>query len=164
MRNNGSANKNLKPTLILLSIIFLILLTWVGVFKQAEILDKEYSNLVNRGKIVRGEIIYFRPYSHLSAQGKSNVNGGAYASQGIVVKIICRGLNNKEIIEDWDYLFKEQYKVGDSINLYNWDENFWIKATSLKNKRIAKRLIEKEYENPNIDTTPMVYKLKAQKV
>lgn len=123
-----------------------------ALLNQRHILVKEYTDLLQKGQIIQGEIIEIEPYSHIMARTKSNLVGGSGARQGVTVKINCETLNNKIIIEDWNYRLKDEFKVGDGIEVYYLNSNFWVKAASVNHRSIALRLLAKTREAASYET------------
>ena len=104
-------------------------------FHQIDILDKEYSSLIEHGKIVHGEIVRADSYLFFFGSGKSNWY--LWPHTGVSAKIICKELNNQVIYEQWSYKLKDTYKAGDDIQLYFFEKNFWVKLASANHRGVA---------------------------
>ena len=140
--NNATRNVNIKPILYTVIGFIISTLIYFWFINQGERLNQECANLIKYGKIIHGEIIDIKPYSHSiqRARGTLMLGQSSWFYQGVSVKIICKEFNNKVIYEDWVYESRNGYKVGDGVDLYYLDKNYWIKLASVHEKRVAKVL------------------------
>ncbi len=136
-------SEDTRPVLILISVFIIIIILILGLKMQVDTVDQEMINLIKYGRLVHAEIVDFKPYSYVVRGGKS---GRGREHHGIDVRIKCETLDDKVIYEDWNYDLKGGYKVGDFIDVYVWEKNFWIKAASANRRSVAnKSQVEAEF-------------------
>lgn len=136
-----------KPVLGFLSICVCFVAFAVWSSHSKKLMDQDYEQLAKSARLVNGFIVKFEPYPGMRIFDQSG--GSIEDKPGIHVSIaVDLGSGDKNLIhEDWPAKLKENFVVGDTIEVLYLESNELVKFSSKSNKNIL-YFIE-QYENTN---------------